>query len=251
MSAENLALWDSVFTTDPAHVKPITGKTYRGNSPKPYWIIQRATEVFGPVGIGWGFSVKSERFERVSETDTLHTATVSVWYVWQGKRSEAFDHVGGTMAAYRKADGSKMIVDEDAAKKSVTDALVKALSCLGFCGDIFSGMWDDSKYVEWAGQEWQARRNAPEPEDQAGNFGLPPQRAKIVRAVAAAALQLFNQGDEVGAYGEYSALENTEEKLALWSILKPHSALRSALKRMGEEERAAQKRLEAERKVTG
>jgi hypothetical protein len=164
MSAENLALWDSVFTTDPAHVKPITGKTYRGHSPKPYWIIQRATEVFGPIGIGWGFSVKSERFERVSDTDTLHTATVSVWYVWQGKRSEAFDHVGGTMAAYRKADGSKMIVDEDAAKKSVTDALVKALSCLGFCGDIFSGMWDDSKYVEQAGQFYASKAREQDPQ---------------------------------------------------------------------------------------
>jgi hypothetical protein len=39
------------------------------------------------------------------------------------------------------------MVDEDAGKKSVTDGMVKCLSMIGFAGDIFSGRWDDSKYV--------------------------------------------------------------------------------------------------------
>jgi len=156
---DNMELWRSVSVTDPAAVKKITGKSYQGNSPKPYWIIQRATEVFGPVGIGWGVTVKSERFERMSETDVLHVATVSVWYVWDGKRSETFDQMGGTKACYMTSS-NKLMVDEDAGKKSVTDAMVKCLSMIGFAGDIFSGMWDDSKYVEWAGQE-TARREAP------------------------------------------------------------------------------------------
>ena len=86
-----------------------------------------------------------------------------------------------------------------------------------------------------------------EPVSQPGNFGLTPARYKAVRAVANATLQLFNEGDDVGAYGEASAITDTEERLALWSILKPHSALRSTLKRLGEEERAAQKRLDEQR----
>ena len=149
----NTALWDSVKTTDPSAVKPITGKSYKGNSPKPYWLIERATQTFGPVGIGWGVIVKSERFERMSDTDVLHVAVVSIWYVLDGKRSETFDQMGGTKACYMTAKGSLM-VDEDAGKKSVTDGMVKCLSMLGFCGDIFSGMWDDSKYVEWAGGQY-------------------------------------------------------------------------------------------------
>jgi len=145
--------------TDPKAVKPITGKQYSGNSPKPYWLIERATEVFGPVGIGWGCTVKSERFERLSETDVLHVAVVSVWYVWDGKRSETFDQMGGTKAAYKTAKGSLM-VDEDAGKKSVTDGMVKCLSMIGFAGDIFSGRWDDSKYVEQAAREFDPQRRA-------------------------------------------------------------------------------------------
>ncbi len=152
-------LWDEVFKTDPRAVKPITGKQYQGNSPKPYWLIQRATEVFGPVGIGWGCTVKSERFERLGEFDVLHVAVVSVWYVWKGQRSETFDQMGGTKAAYKTSKGSLM-VDEDAGKKSVTDGMVKCLSMIGFAGDIFSGRWDDSKYVEQTLGEFQEQDRA-------------------------------------------------------------------------------------------
>jgi recombination protein RecT len=86
-----------------------------------------------------------------------------------------------------------------------------------------------------------------DPLNQPRNFGLTDARAKIVRSVARAALQHFNEGDEVGAYGEVCGIEDNEEKLALWGILKPHSALRSSIKRMADEEAAAQKRLQSER----
>lgn len=85
------------------------------------------------------------------------------------------------------------------------------------------------------------------PLDQKTNYGLSPARYKVIRQVAGATLQLFNENDEIGAYGEASAISDTDEKVALWSILTPHSALRTALKRLGDEERAAQAKLEAER----
>lgn len=154
---ENMALWDSVKVTDPKAVKAITGKQYSGNSPKPYWVIQRATEVFGPCGIGWGIHIVSERFERFGD-ESLHVAQVQVWYELGGKRG-VIEQMGQTRAEYISSKG-KHIVDEDAPKKSVTDGMVKCLSMLGFAGDIFSGQWDDSKYVEWAGQE-TARRESP------------------------------------------------------------------------------------------
>jgi len=154
---KNTELWDKVQVTDPKAVKTITGKQYKGNSPKPYWIIQRATEVFGPCGIGWGIHIVSERFERFGD-EALHVAQIQVWYELDGKRG-VIEQMGQTRAEYTSA-GGKHIVDEDAPKKSVTDGMVKCLSMLGFAGDIFSGQWDDSKYVEWAEQETQ-RREAP------------------------------------------------------------------------------------------
>lgn len=152
--SENMKLWRNVCITDPSAVKSITGKQYKGNSPKPYWLIEQATKAFGPCGIGWGINVVSERFERFGETESLHIAQVKVWYMLDGKRGE-IEQMGQTRSSYVTSSG-KFTVDEDAPKKSVTDGMVKCLSMLGFAGDIFSGRWDDSRYVEFAGNHHTA-----------------------------------------------------------------------------------------------
>lgn len=228
---DNKALWKRAFTTDPRAVKPITGKQYKGNSPKPYWLIERATEEFGPIGIGWGVTVKSERFERMSETDVLHVAVVSVWYVLDGKRSETFDQMGGTKAAYMTASG-KLTVDEDAGKKSVTDAMVKCLSMIGFAGDIFSGMWDDSKYVQWAGEEWDRRY------EDANRDPEKEKREAELQELALFMIDSHKQGKDLEAirlwydpktWSADNATEN-EERIYVWGLLKHESKLRSAIK---------------------
>lgn len=142
---DNLALWNAVEKTDPKHTKPITGKSYQGTSPKPQYLIRKATETFGPIGIGWGFTIVNERIEEGAGGERMHIAHVRVWYEWGGKRGEA-EHIGGTQFSGIRSSG-KPFTDEDAPKKSVTDALVKALSMIGFAGDIFMGRYDDSKYV--------------------------------------------------------------------------------------------------------
>jgi len=203
----NKALWDSVKVTDPRHVKPITGKTYKGDSPKPYWLIERATEVFGPVGIGWGVTVKSQEFMRMGEHDVLHHAVVSVWYVWEGKRSETFEQMGGTKAAYMSSQG-KLIVDEDAGKKSVTDGMVKALSMIGFAGDIFSGQWGDSKYVEQALAHYEGQERS--------------QARQLWLDTAALSLESCNTPDELKtAWSAAVKVTKAEEDTEAYETLKP------------------------------
>lgn len=174
--SDNLTLWQAVERTDPAQVKPITGKPYKGTSPKPYWLVQKATETFGPCGIGWGFQIVSERVEDGATGDKVHIAHIRLWYVWDGKRGEV-DHVGQTMFAGKNKNGP--YTDEDAPKKSVTDALVKALSMIGFAGDIFMGRYDDSKYVQELRDE--ARNTNPAPSQ--GRVG-PPANSSFTRTDA-------------------------------------------------------------------
>lgn len=247
MSA-NKALWDSVKMTDPDAVKPITGKQYRGNSPKPYWLIERATEVFGPVGIGWGVEVKSERFERLSDTDVLHVAVVSVWFVKDGVRSHTFDQMGGTKACYKTSKGPLM-VDEDAGKKSVTDGMVKCLSMIGFAGDIFSGQWDDSKYVEQARQHYSGEDDlvpaleasiAAAKSKKTGVMAdvldtLPapdPEEAAWLAEFAHMTKQRFTEGDIQHMFNEVERQNfDNDQKIRLWALLP--SNVRSALKKEG------------------
>jgi hypothetical protein len=67
------------------------------------------------------------------------------------------------------------------------------------------------------------------------HLGLTPARAKIVRAVAAAAIQKHNEGNEWGAFEEVSGITDSDEKMALWEVLKPHSDLRACIKRLAAE----------------
>jgi hypothetical protein len=155
----NLELWEKVERTDPKHTKAITGKSYQGTSPKPHYLVHKATEAFGPCGIGWGFTIVSERIEEGAGGERMHIAHVRVWYEWQGKRGEV-EHIGGTQFSGIRSSG-KPFTDEDAPKKSVTDALVKALSMIGFAGDIFMGRYDDSKYVNELRNETPERSSEP------------------------------------------------------------------------------------------
>lgn len=194
---ENMKLWNSVKVTAPHAVKPITGKQYKGNSPKPYWIIERATETFGPCGIGWGIEVVNERFERFGDTEALHIALVRVWFVLDGKRGQ-IEQMGQTRASYVTKEG-KFIVDEDAPKKSVTDGMVKCLSMLGFAGDIFSGQWDDSKYVEWAAEETRKREQPTLTEEQ---------QSQIAELLDGRDFEAFMRWVSKGAKREISALKD-------------------------------------------
>lgn len=157
----NLALWLKAEPTDPAFVKAITGKQYRGSSPNPTWIAKRLTEEFGPVGYGWGYI--DVRFSEVTDptgAKVVSYAHIVFFYFPHGRPEKVaaadpreipgcawFEQIGGTESAGTRKSGDAFI-DEDGRKKSLTDAIVKAASHIGFAGDIFLGRWDDNKYVE-------------------------------------------------------------------------------------------------------
>lgn len=160
----NLALWEKVQRTPENQTKKITGKAYSGTSPKPHYLVWKATETFGPCGIGWGFNIVSERVELGEDGKKIHVAHVKVWYKWEGEKGEV-EHIGGTEFS-GKRNNDKPFTDEDAPKKSVTDALIKALSMIGFAGDIFMGRYDDSKYVNELKQEEANAKRAANPSKQ-------------------------------------------------------------------------------------
>lgn len=233
----NKALWDRVCVTDPRAVKPITGKQYSGNSPKPYWIVERLTDEFGPCGKGWGFTILNERMERLTETDVLHVAVLRFWYLLEGHRCE-LEQVGQTKAVYAKRDGS-LLVDEDAPKKSVTDALVKCASYIGFAGDIFAGRWDDSRYVDWARQQYEEpkeekREVLPESFRSSPTMGamdaVDDDRKVYLEMLASVVIAKVKAGEVAFAHDKIEKEKfDSDEKTALWSLL--DSKTRSALKK--------------------
>jgi hypothetical protein len=158
MMIENLKIWEEFADIDPQFTKAITGKQYKGTSPNPQYVIRCLTELFGPVGKGFGWRVLAEDFQPLGEK-TLHWCRIEFWHT---DRANTFEEYGQTIAAYPTNSGGFM-VDEDAPKKSQTDAIVKAASHLGIAANIFLGRWDDQKYVAEVNAEYRAEERQKDP----------------------------------------------------------------------------------------
>lgn len=128
-NGDNMKLWNQVSVTNPDHTKPVSYGQRHFTAIDAYHQIQRATELFGPVGVGWGWDA-SLRFE-----GDVCCAVVDMWH--SGEREKRFTVMGS----------AKVGNDGEAPKKALTDAITKGLSYLGFNADVFMGLYDDNKYV--------------------------------------------------------------------------------------------------------
>jgi hypothetical protein len=150
--SDNLQIWNRFADIDPKFTKSITGRDYGGTSPNPQYVIMCLTEMFGPCGKGFGWSVLAEDFKEMGGT-YLHWCRIRFW--WKDEDGEhSVEEYGQTKAAYVTSKGT-MRVDEDAPKKSLTDAIIKGSSHIGIAANIFLGRWDDQKYVALVDQEYR------------------------------------------------------------------------------------------------
>jgi hypothetical protein len=141
---DNLSVWDAHSAIPDKFLKKISGKDYRGNSPNATYIVKCLTSLFGKCGEGWGYTVKDQGFYSFENRVVLHWVIIKFW---TGSRDNYFEQFGQTKAAY-PTQQSTYKVDEDAPKKSITDAITKAASHLGIASDIYLGLYDDNKYIK-------------------------------------------------------------------------------------------------------
>src|SRR5574343_1175306 len=176
------ALWEKVCNTDPNYTKEFSrGGGFKGTAINPTYQYMKATEVFGPVGMGWGWRIEKEDYIegaiiKVKDSDQLvqeknHVIRIALWYritpqfVEMMQDAEQFlgqvcevIHFGQTIYVGTNKYGA--FTDEEAPKKSLTDAISKALSCLGFSADIHMGLYDSNKYVNDRRAEFGSEKQA-------------------------------------------------------------------------------------------
>ncbi|MEM7813068.1 MAG: hypothetical protein AAF532_16445 [Planctomycetota bacterium] len=132
--SDNMRIWDANCRTTFANVEHVK---MRGgfHTADAQQVIKRATEVFGPIGIGWKWSARYELLGDVCYADvTLH-------YKDDGQWSEPY---GPVRAGFELKQGAKL--DPDAFKKAATNGISKCLSHLGFCSDVYEGKFDTPGY---------------------------------------------------------------------------------------------------------
>ena len=174
----NMRIWDAVSKTDPSHTKKVEyGRKF--TSIDAHWQIKRATETFGPIGEGWGYTVEHSTLTLTPEM-ILAVADVKIWWASKAEQSGQMATMGevrvirsyGPIRATCEMYGPKtkfgkpvvppeFVTDEDAPKKAMTDALTKGLSHLGFSADVFLGLYDDNRYVQKMTKEFAEADKLP------------------------------------------------------------------------------------------
>ncbi|WP_265498455.1 hypothetical protein [Providencia rustigianii] len=186
---DHLSIWKRVQRTDARFTKPLEGMGFTGTSINSTYMFMRATEIFGPIGEGWGYEVIEEKFidgkpllepvldERNKQVATKflrdadgslfceqnHSLKIKFWYTIECETRGEFESYGATPYRYQTNYGIK--VDGEAIKKSLTDAIKKALSMLGFSSDVFMGMHDNPEYVASNKLEYEIKAATDNAED--------------------------------------------------------------------------------------
>ncbi|MEY0017265.1 hypothetical protein AB7W42_20540 [Providencia rettgeri] len=187
--SDNLSIWKRVQRTDARFTKPLEGMGFVGTSINSNYMFMRATEIFGPIGEGWGYEVLEEklidgkpliepvlneqnkqvatRFLRDGDGSLFceqnHSIKIRFWYIIECETRGEFESYGATPYRYQTQYGMK--VDGEAIKKSLTDAIKKALSMLGFSSDVFMGMHDNPEYVASNKLEYEIKAATDNAED--------------------------------------------------------------------------------------
>lgn len=134
MSDQFLKLWNDLKPVSKEHTKSFKrAGGFSGTDVSPVWRIRRMTEVFGPVGKGWGYDI-------IATWSEMNCAYVRLgcWYVLEGERYQTGEQIGGT---------SFDRTPDEAYKMSVTDAIGKCLVNLGLAADVYMGQ-HDKEFIE-------------------------------------------------------------------------------------------------------
>lgn len=222
--SEHLKLWSSVEKTDPKYTKPFSkAGGFSGTAINATYLIRKATALWGPIGGKWGPVVEDEKYVNGADGTIVHVLRIRLRHP-----DGEFPSYGQTTFVGKNKNGQ--FTDEEAPKKSLTDAISKALSMLGFSADVFLGLYDDNKYVNDRKQEF-AGPSGPIPANHGAGDELDAEQKKMVELTRDKIVEALNESRDFDAYGLCESLTDdmVAEKLYLWSLL--DSKQRSTIKK--------------------
>ncbi len=152
---DNMRIWSQVHRTD----RGITKQDHKGRKSIPIqYRVMKMTEVFGVYGFGWGYKILREwetegapiiiNGENTGDREIIHHCEVELWVKIDGEKSEPATHYGDTKQYYYSngynGKPGYFVNDDEVHKKSLSDALGKAMTMFGVCADVYLGEHDDA-----------------------------------------------------------------------------------------------------------
>ena len=146
---ETLGIYNKIKEVPTEAQKPITGGRLAGMTDiKPMWRIEKLTEIFGPVGLGWYAPISKKEIidgangEKIAIVDINLFVNYKVPYnLEEDLWSEPIIGTGGSSFVAKEKNG--LYTSDECFKMAYTDALSVACKMLGMGANVY---WGDSKY---------------------------------------------------------------------------------------------------------
>ncbi|MBD5559953.1 MAG: hypothetical protein HDQ87_06295 [Clostridia bacterium] len=141
----NRRVYDAVQKVPDEAIKKIDGGRLRGMSGiNGMWRIKKLTELFGPCGIGWIYQITGEERLQVHD-EMLLLLTIELKYrLPDGGWSEPITGIGSAKLVAKDRNG--LMLDTDAHKKALTDAISVVCKSLGVGASVYFENDPENKY---------------------------------------------------------------------------------------------------------
>ena len=146
----NMTIYEALATPPNDAVKTIDAGKLKGFSDiNPQWRYEALTNLFGPCGIGWKYTIDNWHTQEVSTGETMVFVQVSLYIKNGDKWSEPIPAFGGDFLIKKDRNGTHG--NDEGFKMAITDALGTACKMIGVAADIYRGLIakgaSDSKYA--------------------------------------------------------------------------------------------------------
>ena len=139
--SDNLKIWERVEQPPDWALKTITGGRLKGKTDiNPQWRYRAMTEVFGPCGDGWWFTVDKQWLEPGANDEVCAFVNITLY---TEDCEKGIPGNGGSMFVASERTG--LHTTDEAYKMATTDALSVAMKHLGVAAVIYQG-GDATKY---------------------------------------------------------------------------------------------------------
>ena len=171
---DNLRIWNQCKEVPIQYLKQIQAGRLKGKSDiSPQWRMRIMTEMYGPCGVGWKYTIDRLWTEKGHGEEVFAFAQISLYIKDGDTWSEPIPGIGGHFLIEQESRGPHN--NDEAYKMATTDALGVAMKALGVAADIYLGLFDGSKYMKEANKEGHVPRQAagsPKP-SEAGSTPAP------------------------------------------------------------------------------
>ena len=156
----NLEYWNKLSSPPAWARKAIKGGRLNGKTDiNPQWRMRAMTELFGPCGEGWKYTIEKLWSEPGADDQIMAMALVTVCWRTESGWSEPIPGIGGSMLVEKEKSG--LHTSDEGYKMAVTDGLSVAFKAIGVGADIYQGDEWQSKYKDREPKQPPAPKPAP------------------------------------------------------------------------------------------